>query len=67
MAKPAFIKRTNERSDASKEHLEEAQELWKYLESLDGSDVRGLRKVQQAGGTIYGLDGEGKIQASGPL
>lgn len=67
MATSASIKRNNERSEVTKAHHAEAQELWNYLESLDGSDDSVLRKIQQAGGSIYGLDDKGNIQKSGPI
>ncbi len=44
-----------------------AQMLWQSLEELDGSDVSHLQKIQEAGGTVYGLDSKGNIVEAGPL
>ncbi|TVU89910.1 hypothetical protein [Vreelandella titanicae] len=44
-----------------------AQMLWQSLEDLDGSDVSHLQKIQEAGGTVYGIDEQGIIREAGPL
>lgn len=44
-----------------------AHMLWQSLEDIDGSDDSVLRNIQQAGGTVYGIDSEGTIKQSDPL